>query len=141
MCHQKNDSPLDNFTISPLHPIMISLFHHMCKIYWFTITTFGKQKTKWPISPLNNIDTFQSSYHITTSLYHAFTNSLQCYKCEPMCSNKKIGDKIKLLKNNLNLPISPYKHTSRDIKDNQTDNSPAEKKTPFFKNYPKSQMK
>ena len=47
--------------------------------------------------------------------------------------NNKIGDKIKLLKNNLNLPISPYKHTSRDIKDNQTDNYPAKKKTPCFK--------
>ena len=81
----ESDSPLDHFTISLLHHIIISPFHRMCK----------------------NIDTFQSSYHITTSEYHDFTISPRCYKCEPMQYNKNRSDKTKNVQRSLDCPYYP----------------------------------
>ena len=76
MYPQKTYSPLENFTISPLHHIFILPFQHKCEKYWFTVIPFGKWKNHCTISPRNHIYTFQLSYHITTSPYHVLQFSL-----------------------------------------------------------------
>ena len=40
-----------------------------------------------------------------------------------------------MYKYNLNFPVNPYKHSSRDKIYNQTDNYPAEKKTQDFSEF------
>ena len=112
---QKNDSPLENFTISPLHHIMISPFQHtVCsKNIDSPLHHLVNEKKHCTISTQNHIDTFQSSYHITTSLYHDFTISPRCYKCEPIHYNKKRSDIIKKSKYSSNVSINTYKHSSR----------------------------
>ena len=107
----------------------IGKFQHITiKPYWFLHFTIRAKNIDSPlhhlenekdhctISPHNHIDTFQSPYHINTSPYHEFTISPRCYKCESTRYNKKRSDKIKISKYNSNVPINPYKNSSRDEK-------------------------
>ena len=49
--------------------------------------------------------------------------------------NKKRSDQIKISKDNSSIPINSYKYSSRDKGYNQSENSPAEKKTPYFSEF------
>ena len=46
--------------------------------------------------------------------------------------NRKRNDKVKMSKQNSNLPIDFYKKSSRDKEDNQADDATTEKKMPDF---------
>ena len=49
--------------------------------------------------------------------------------------NKKRSDQIKISKDNSSIPINSYKYSSRDEGYNQSETSPAEKKTPYFSEF------
>ena len=71
----KKDTPLEDFTISPLHHNDFTISTYVRKILIHHHTIWKTKKNHCIISPQNHIDTFQSSYHITTSPYHDFTIS------------------------------------------------------------------
>ena len=99
------------------------------------MTPFVKQKNIAPFCPETIIPIILPYHHFTISRFNHFTIPPRCYNYEPMHYNKKISDKIKMSKDNSNLIINPYKHNSRYKKDNQTDNSTAEKKKPDFSEF------
>ena len=115
MCTKKTYLTLDNFIISPLNHNNFTISPYVQKILIHHYTIY-KTKKNCTISSQNHIDTFQSPHHINTSPYHDFTISPRCYKCESTRYNKKRSDKIKMSKYNSNVPIYPYKHSSRDEK-------------------------
>ena len=105
------------------------------KKYWFTISPFGKGKKSLHYFTTRahwHILVILPYKHFTVSWFHHFAILPRCYKWEPMNYNRKRNDKVKMSKQNSNLPIDFYKKSSRDKENNQADDATTERKMPAF---------